>query len=84
MNMAEEIEIQFARVSQMKHGEGDTVYKLVPNPDSGAHDFTDGAQLYWEERPEWKPGGQFFIPREDLRAIGEMMIKAADIADGKW
>ena len=76
--MAEDFEIQFARATS---GVVNQVYKLVPNPDAVAHDYTEGAQLHWEEAPDWRPRGHFFVPSADLRAIGEMFIYAADIAD---
>jgi hypothetical protein len=74
-------ETRFARPSQM---EGcDTVYHLIPNPDAGSMTFNEGATLFWEEPDDgWKPRGHFFIPTEDLRAIGQMLLAAADIAEG--
>ena len=39
--------------------------------------------FFWEDEPDWKPSGHFFIPTEDFRAIGMMLLRAADIAEGK-
>lgn len=61
----------------------DTTYHLLQNPDAGATDFSDGAQLHWECAPDWKPNDHFFIPANLLRVFASMLNAAADIAEGK-
>ena len=78
--MDDSVETIFRRLSACDNS---TVYYLAPNADGGAHDFTEGATLYWESSPDWTPQQQFFIPKEDLRALALMFNKAVDIAEGK-
>lgn len=79
LNVANNVEVRFSWASK----DCDTVYHLIPNPDGGSVDFKDGAMLLWEDAPDWKPSGHYFIPTEGLRAFAEMFSRAADIAGVK-
>lgn len=76
--MMNNIETRFSWQSK----DADTAYNLIPNPDGAATDYSEGAYLTWEDPPEWKAQGHFFIPPDGLRAFAEMLSRAADIAEG--
>lgn len=56
---------------------GETIYRVIPNPDGDSCNGSEGIVLQWSDDGGKEWGGTFFIAPEQMRGVAESIMEFA-------